>query len=162
MKIRSVFWMVICITLFACQHKKQGPTDYQKIVKENFKEEMVDTSLTKGQLDKIHRLHKIFSEVYPESLDEFIVTIKKNANPDQRITVWSAMADSYTKFSLKNDTDEYLEKRKEAFRLILMRSILSERETKKSFELKELTREEADILLSDYTLDKAPIKIETH
>ncbi len=156
-------FLLIIITVVSCQRTKKENSDYQEIKEEELiPAPIVNESLTDKQLDHIKTIHEIFLEVYPISLDETITNFKKDQNPDSEIEVWLAMAESYKIFISKNNGDDQLEKRKEAFKLVLMRSMMTEEETINKTELKILTKKEAKEILDSYHLGKKPIKIETH
>ncbi|TSE10482.1 hypothetical protein [Aquimarina algiphila] len=158
-----IFLLIIIITIVSCQETKKENSDYQEIEVEKLTPgPIVNESLTDKQLDHIRTIHDTFLEVYPISLDETITNFKRDQNPDNEIEVWLAMAESYKNFVLKNKGDDQVEKRKEAFKLVLMRSMMSEEETVKKTEIKILTKKEVKEILDSYQLGKKPIKIETH
>ncbi|MBQ4822378.1 hypothetical protein [Aquimarina sp. MMG016] len=161
MKKLTFLFLITMIT--SCQDTKSENSNYQKInPKKLTPGSIVHKSLSKEQLQKIKKIHKAFTEVYPISLDETITNFKRDQNPDNEIEIWSAMKEAYEKFALKNNREDQLQKRKEAFKLVLMRSMMSEEETIRMFDLKILTKSEVDKILDSYLLSKKPIKIETH
>ncbi|AXO79036.1 hypothetical protein DZC78_01110 [Olleya aquimaris] len=70
------------------------------------------------------------------------------------------MAKVFKAFTLENVEHQKLEVKKEAFRLILMRSMMSEKEAINKADLKLLNENKAKEILKNYSLDKKPIKIE--
>lgn len=159
--MKNLFPLLLFILLVSCQQKKNS--EYQNIEIEKLNPSpIVHGSLTEAQLQHIKKIHGTFKEVYPISLEKIVANFKRDQHPDREIEVWMAMAETYQKFASKNRKEDQLEKRKEAFHLILMRSMMSEKETIKSLELKILIKKEMDEILTDYQLGKKPIKIETH
>jgi len=161
--MKSLLFMLSIFLLIACQKTQKGSSDYQNLEIEKLTPgAVVNETLSEKQIESIKKIHKIFSEVYPVSLDQTITNIKRDQHPDNEIEIWSAMADSYIQFSSKNSGDDQLEKRKEGFKLILMRSIMSEEEVLKQIEVKLINKKEIIEILDTYKLGKNPIKIETH
>lgn len=116
-------------------------------------------SLTNDQLKNIRLIHKIFEEVYPISLEESILNFKRDQNPDNEISVWMNMSDAFKKFTSNNHNAERKEARKDAFRLILMRSMMSKEEVLTRNKFEELTKYEVQTILDSYTPEVKPIKV---
>ncbi|MBL7560742.1 hypothetical protein JAO71_13115 [Olleya sp. YSTF-M6] len=95
------------------------------------------------------------------SLEETISNFKRDQNPDNEISIWLNMAKVFKVFTLENVEHQKLEVKKEAFRLILMRSMMSEKEAINKADLKLLNENKAKEILKNYSLDKKPIKIES-
>ena len=70
------------------------------------------------------------------------------------------MAKTFQPFSTENSGEEKLDIRKEAFKLILMRSMMSEKEAKSNADLKLLNDNQIQEILKNYTLDVKPIKVD--
>ena len=117
-------------------------------------------TLTEDQLNKIGFIQESLSEVYPVSLDETITNFKRDQNPDNEINIWLKMVNAYQAFATINSEAEKLESRKEAFKLILMRSMMPADQAITSSELKILTEDEIQGIMTTYNLDAAPIKVE--
>lgn len=115
-------------------------------------------ALTDEQLAKIKDIQETFNEVYPVSLDETITNFKRDQNPDNEINIWQNMASAYKSYALNNEGEEKLGARREAFRLILMRSMMPDKEAISSSELKILSESEALEVLKNYTLELSPLK----
>ena len=122
---------------------------------------IIHESLSEEQIEKIKFIQETFEEVYPVSLDETITNFKRDKNPDSEIKVWLSMANTFQTFALKSSGEGMLERRKEAFKLILMRSMMSEKEAISSSELKLLDKNEIQEILNNYTLDAKPIQVES-
>jgi hypothetical protein len=116
-------------------------------------------SLSLEQIEKIKKIHLAFSEVNPSTLEQTITDFKRDKNPDNEITIWLEMASAYEKFKIKH-TDLDINKKKEAYSLILMRSMVNEIEAKENSNIKLLTENEISEIFSYYQLDAKPITIE--
>jgi hypothetical protein len=107
-------------------------------------------------LEKIKFIHESLIDVDPSSLDETITNFKRDQNPESEIDIWLTMVNAYLPFAEKNPAPEA---RKEAFKLILLRSMLPDEEAIVRAELTILTKAEAQEILSDYTLEAKPIVV---
>ena len=116
-------------------------------------------SLSLEQIEKIKKIQLAFSEVNPSTLEQTITDFKRDKNPDNEITIWLAMASAYEKFKMKH-TDLDINKKKEAYTLILMRSMVNEIEAKENSNIKLLTENEISEIFSYYQLEAKPITIE--
>ncbi|RYE38293.1 MAG: hypothetical protein EOP48_27330, partial [Sphingobacteriales bacterium] len=98
------------------------------------------------QINKITKIHSTFAEVDTSSLENVITDFKRDLNPDSEIDIWLQMADAYeSNIKGKNRT---LEQKKEIYKLILSRSMMSSEEVLKNLELKEISQPEAKEVLS--------------
>lgn len=121
---------------------------------------VVHDTLSKTQLEKIKRIQEVFAEVNPSTLEETITDFKRDRNPDNEIAIWLQMATAYEKFTLKRAKTLDLEKKKEAYKLILMRSMASENEARKGTDIKLLTEPEIDEIFSYYQSAPKPLTVE--
>lgn len=120
---------------------------------------IVHDSLSAGQIEKINKIYTAFSEVNPSTLEETITNFKRDRDPDNEISIWLAMANAYQKFTAKN-TDIDINKKKEAYVLILMRSMEDEENAKAQANVQLLTDREVSEIFSYYNLDAKPIVVE--
>lgn len=152
---------ILTVSIFSCKEKNKPDANVQNTNIESLTPgPIVHESLNKEQLDKIKFIHETFNEVYPVSLEETITNFKRDQNPDNEIIVWLNMAKTFQPFVTENSGEEKLEVRKEAFKLILMRSMMPEKEAISSSDLKLLNDDQIREILKNYTLDAQPIKIE--
>ncbi len=148
---------LLTISLFSC--KKNGENNSTINIENLQLSPVVHEKLNQEQLDKIKFIHKTFNEVYLVTLEETIKNFKRDQNPDNEINIWLNMAKTYESFALKNSEKEKLDLRKEAFKLILMRSMMSDKEAIKSSDLRELNNDDALEILKNYSLEAKPIKV---
>lgn len=107
----------------------------------------VQDTLSGNQLEKIKRIQSTFFEVYPVSLDETISDFKKDPDRDRQIEIWMKMADAYENY-VKSKKEIDLPRKKEAFTLILSRSMMSPELAVANAKLKLLDAEEIREILS--------------
>lgn len=117
-------------------------------------------SLTQSQLDRIQFVYQSFEEVYPSTLEETITNFKRDLNPDNEIKIWEHMAVVFTKYASENPTPDKLEHRKEAFKLILMRSMMNNESAISESELTLLSEYEIKSILENYSFEAKPITVE--
>jgi len=156
-------YILITILIFAiisCKENKKSNIIETTNIENLTPGPIVNESLSKEQLEKIGFIQETFNEVFPVSLDETITNFKRDQNPDSEINVWLNMAKTFKLFASENSGIEKLEVRKEAFKLILTRSMMSEKEAINSSESKLLSKKEVEDILSNYTLKAKPIKVE--
>lgn len=146
----------IAISFAACNSSEQK----SKVVAMNTKDvnlsPVIHDSLTTGQREKVRRIQKTFEEVYPVSLEETVANFKRDQNPDKEIGIWLNMASAYEKFINKYGRKDPL-KRQEAFKLILLRSMMPDQEAIKEAELRVLNDEEIKDVLRTYNVGATPI-----
>ena len=106
--------------------------------------------LSDSQLQKIKSIHEVFKEVYPISLEETITNFKRDLNVDREINLWLIMKESF-EYVITIKNYESVSEKKDAFKLILMRTIYStSEETKNSVELEQINNADADFILTDF------------
>jgi hypothetical protein len=104
-------------------------------------------TLSDIQLEKITRIQAVFSEVYPVSLEETISDFKKDPDRDHQIDIWMKMADAYETY-LKSRKEVDAARKKEAFTLILSRSMMSAQQAVDNSKLKLLSGQDIREILS--------------
>ena len=151
----------LSVMIISCDETRTADSNVQTINIEDLSlGPIVHESLTEDQLSKIKLIQETLHEVYSVSLDETITNFKRDQNPDNEINIWLNMVDAYQPFAQNNSGPKKLEARKEAFKLILLRSMMPAGKAITNSELKILTDDEIQEILSNYSLDAKPIKIE--
>lgn len=159
---------LLSLFIISCNSVKDDKEKVQ-IINANGTTEMVETkdlspsdivhdSLTNEQLEKIKKIQSTFEEVYAMSLEETIINFKRDQNPDSEIIIWLQMADAYNNF-LNENKDLNLSAKKEAFMLILSRSMMSEKEALQNVKLTTLNEKQAKEVLSFYTTKPEPLNV---
>ena len=152
---KYIFIALLAVSVISCKENKGPHSNNESLVPGP----IVHQSLTEAQLDKIKYIQETFYEVYPVTLDKTIENFKRDQHPDNEINVWLNMAKAFLPFAEKNAGQDKFKTRQEAFKLILMRSMMSEKEAIQSAELKVLTEGEIQEILSNYTLEAKPIQV---
>ena len=151
---------IVTVSIVSCKEKSTLDSNNETTNIENLTPgPIVHESLSDEQLEKIKFIQKTFDEVYPVSLEETITNFKRDQNPDNEINVWLGMSKAFQPFAIKNSGEEKLEIRNEAFKLILMRSMMTEKEAISSSELKVLSENEIQEILRNYTFEAKPITV---
>ncbi len=152
---------ILGLTLFSCKTNNKSENSNVQTINANdlTLSPIVHDTLSSDQIEKIKKIQKTFSEVNPSSLEETITNFKRDRNPDNEIAIWLAMANAYEKFTSKNPSID-ISKKKEAYGLILIRSMENEESTKVKADLKLLTDKEVSEILSYYILEAKPLTVE--
>jgi len=142
----------IILTFHSCNPNKNEKQNIQTINPNDIQiSSVVHDSLTTIQIDKIKIIQSTFSEVYPVSLEETITNFKRDQNPDSEIDIWLKMAEAYKKYIDFKKGKLDLNTKKEVYKLILSRSMMSDQEAIENSKLTLLTEKEAKQVLSFYT-----------
>lgn len=157
----SLFILILVLTVAAC--KTNNNSDHSTVQTVNPSDltlsPIVHDTLSADQVEKIKRIQAAFVEVNPSSLEETITDFKRDLHPDGKIAIWLAMANAYKQFISKH-AGITLDKKKEAYGLILLRSMESETDAKANAKLKLLTNKEIAEIFSYYSLEAKPITVE--
>ena len=146
--------------IFSCKTNDKRDDSSVKTVKASdlIASPVVHDTLSQVQIEKIKKIQIAFQEVNPSTLEETIINFKRDQHPDSEIAVWLTMADVYEKFtSIRTSLD--IEKKKEAYELILIRSMMDETEAKNQASVKLLTASEVAEIFSYYKSDPKPISV---
>jgi len=154
----SLFILILVFAISACKTNNHSNVQTVKAGDLTLGPIVHDT-LSADQIEKIKRIQAAFAEVNPSSLEETITDFKRDQHPDGEIASWLAMANAYEQFTSKH-AGAPLDKKKEAYKLILLRSMESETDAKTNANLKLLTNKEVAEIFSYYTLEPKPITVE--
>lgn len=121
--------------------------------------DIVHDTLTTEQITKIKKIHSIFQEVDKISLEQTIEDFKRDLHPDNEIKIWLIMADAYQNYLNSKNKEVDLNTKKEVYKLILSRSMMPNEEAIKNSDLKILSKNEAEKVLSFYTAKPDPIDV---
>ncbi|MFH7005001.1 hypothetical protein [Flavobacterium bizetiae] len=152
--------ILILVATFMFYKKAQKNEKTQTIIPNNLVPgPIVHDKLSDEQIEKITKIQTVFYDVYPVSLEETITNFRRDRNPDNEIKVWFTMMQTYEKF-VSNHPDITLEKKSEAFKLILTRSMMDEDKVRAQTETQLLTNNEVNEIFSYYTEKSQPLLIE--
>lgn len=153
--------IVVSLGFSGCGIKDKDKSETGNVAVEELRlNEIVHDSLTQKQLLDIENIHAVFSEVSSASLEETITDFRRDQNPDDEIAIWLKMASAYQKFCLVNGPQLELNKKKEVFAAILMRSMMDDKEVLDNLKVKYLSIEELKEALTYYNTPASPLKIE--
>lgn len=151
---KGVFLLSFGLIIYSCVEKNESVSSTDLALGE-----VVNDTLNADQIFKIKEIHNTFVEIDSFSLEKTINDFKRDRNPDNEIAVWLSMAKAYKKFT-SNRQNLSLNKKKEVYRLILMRSMENETIAKEKSELKLLSDKEVREIFAYYDLEAIPISIQ--
>ena len=115
-------------------------------------------TLTPKQTERLKKLQKALAEVDDSSLEKWIDDFKRDENPDRELALFEAIAQAYQSFaSSKSPT---IEKKRDAYGLLLERSESSDDDALKNYEITALTQDEAKEVLRTYQKAAAALEKE--
>lgn len=118
---------------------------------------VVHKPLSPAIKERIKKLHEIFIEVDHSSLETWMNNFSRDVNVESEVKIYEDMALAYEKFCQNRDLT--LESRKEAYTLVLLRSMMSSTDVLKRHVFKHLTHEDAKELLAGYPGLPKPITV---
>jgi len=154
MRISAILAFLIIFTASACKSPQKNPET--AAVKDISLGPVVHDSLTADQILKIKYIQQTFQDVYPVTLEETITNFKRDEPPDKEIAIWLNMATAYQKF-IQKYTGSDSAKKQEAFKLILLRSMMPSPKAIEQAQLKVLSQEQVNDLLQYYHADAVPL-----
>ena len=151
--------IVCAVFLTACSRKPSETNDTvnwidPKTLKPG---EIKHDHLTDAQIAKIKHFQKVFSEVDPTPLDKWIEDFRRDAHPDNEITIYSDMADAFESYTRGRELS--IEAKREVYSLVLLRSGAPEDEVLQHAKLKVLTNEDAKKVIQGYKAAARPIQV---
>jgi hypothetical protein len=144
----KVFILILILVpvLDACNNHPTANTG-STVTDTSYSIRVIEDTLSDIQLEKITRIQAIFSEVYPVSLDETISDFKKDPDRDRQIQMWMKMADAYESY-VKSRKEVDAARKKEAFTLILSRTMMGPEQAVANAKLKLLSEQDIREILS--------------
>ena len=156
----AILVIIFSLTMYSCNtNAKSSDTQTVSIDSLTMSPEVHD-SLNDDQTTKVKKIYNAFSEVNPSTLEETISNFKRDQNPDNEINVWLNMATTYENFISTRPSKLDLDKKKEVYKLILIRSMMSADEAKSQAGLKLLNDSEIKEILDGYDNAPKPIIVE--
>jgi Glu-tRNA(Gln) amidotransferase subunit E-like FAD-binding protein len=156
----AILVIIFSLTMYSCNtNAKSSDTQTVSIDSLTMSPEVHD-SLNDDQTTKVKKIYNAFSEVNPSTLEETISNFKRDQNPDNEINVWLNMATTYENFISTRPSKLDLDKKKEVYKLILIRSMMSADEAKSQAGLKLLNDNEIKEILDGYDNAPKPLTVE--
>ncbi|EEF59122.1 hypothetical protein [Pedosphaera parvula] len=114
-------------------------------------------SLTEAQMERVKRVQKVFSEVEPSPIEQWVDDFKRDQNPERELSIWEGMARAYETFTTSRNLA--LAGKQEVFQVVLLRSGAAEDEVLKHLKLKILTEKDAREIMALFTTKPEPIRV---
>jgi hypothetical protein len=114
-------------------------------------------SLTEEQMSRVKRLQGTFSDADPSPLEKWVEDFRRDANPENELKIWEAMARAYEGFTTNRNLT--LDAKKEAFQVVLLRSAAPEEDVLQHLKLKVLTEKDAREIMALFVERPKPIEI---
>jgi hypothetical protein len=150
--------LLLCASLIALSGCKPKKNETECLAPNKLSDgPIVHDQRTQGQIARITRLQEIFKDVDSMPLSKWIEDFSRDQNPDREIEIWEGMAGPFEAFVKKHSPNQ--QKKKEVYRIVLLRSGASEEETLKHHKRIALSDEEVKEIFALYTVAPRPIRI---
>jgi len=113
--------------------------------------------LSDEQKARVEIIAEIFTNVFPDSSDAWIMDFSRDHNPETEIYIWEHIATAFLKIEQIKFLSE--EQKEEAFSLLLMRSMTSASKVLEQFKLKTFSRKAAKEILREYKIAPRPLVV---
>lgn len=150
--------LLFCFGVIACNSSKREGEVVTMKASDIEMGPVVHDSLTSDQMEKAKKIQATFAEVYPVSLEETVTNFKRDLNVDKEIAIWLNMANAYQSFISKNAITDSV-KKQEAYKLLLLRSMMEENKAIEESGTKGLSNKEIKELFQYYTSAPSPITV---
>lgn len=108
-------------------------------------------------LDRIKAVHETFADVDGSPLQKWVDDFKRDLDPEGNVKIWEDMKTAYLAYC--NGRELPLETRKEVFKIVLMRSMMSDSDVLARLEPKHVSAEDARMILAAYPGEAKPIEV---
>ncbi|MBD2448045.1 GIY-YIG nuclease family protein [Nostoc sp. FACHB-152] len=113
--------------------------------------------LSDEQKERVEIIAEIFADVFPRTVDAWIMDLSRDHNPEKEIEIWENIATAFLKIAEVQFFSQ--DQKKEVFYLLFLRSMMSASKVLEQFKLKNFSRKTAKEILSKYKLAPKPIVI---
>ena len=114
-------------------------------------------TLPEKLLTRIKSVHATFADVDGTPLDKWIDDFKRDLDPEGNISIWEDMEVAYDSYCKNRDLP--LDTRKEVFKVVLMRSMMSDDDVLARLELEHITIDDVKSILAAYPGEAKPIDV---
>ena len=108
-------------------------------------------------LARIKAVHETFADVDETPLEKWIDDFKRDLDPESNIRIWEDTQIAYNSYC--KDRNLTLEVRKEVFKIVLLRSMMSDNDVLERLELKHVSLDDVQIILAAYPSEPKPIDV---
>ncbi|WP_445628314.1 GIY-YIG nuclease family protein [Nostoc sp. DSM 114167] len=113
--------------------------------------------LSDDQKARVEIIAEIFANIFRDTSDAWIMDFSRDHNPETEIYIWEHIATAFLKIEQVKFLSE--EQKKEAFALLLMRSMTSANKVLEQFKLKTFSRKTAKEILREYKVNPRPLVV---
>jgi hypothetical protein len=115
--------------------------------------------LTREQDQRIEIIAGILKNVCPDNIENWIIDFSRDSNPENEIIVWENIAKAFVRI----DSEKYLneEQKKEAYKLLLMRSLMPTANVIERYQSKLFCLKIAKRILAAYEASPKPMIVST-
>lgn len=113
--------------------------------------------LSDEQKARVEIIAEIFANIFRDTSDAWIMDFSRDHNPETEIYIWEHIATAFLKIEQVKFLSE--EQKKEAFGLLLMRSMTSASKVLEQFKLKTFSRKTAKEILREYKFNPRPLVV---
>lgn len=140
--VHAVLSTLLAFLGFGCEKSSQQP-QLKRVDPATLKPGPIQhEELSREQLERIAKLHHIFSEVDSSPLEKWIDNFKRDMDPDSELALWERLAKVYTDYSSRRELS--LDAKQDVYQIVLLRSTTPDAEKVLEYlNLKVLTPEEA-------------------
>jgi len=140
--VHAIISTLLVFLGFGCDKRSQQP-QLQRVDPATLKPGPIrHEELNREQLERIAKLHRIFSEVDSSPLEKWIDNFKRDLEPDSELALWERMAEAYTGYCSKRNLS--LDAKQDVYQVLLLRSTTPDAEKVLEYlNLKMLTPAEA-------------------
>lgn len=117
----AILVIIFSLTIYSCNSSVKSSDNQTINIDRLTVSPEVHDSLNTDQTTKVKKIYITFSEVNPSTLEETISNFKRDQYPDNEINVWLNMAKTYENFISTRTSKLDLNKKKEVYKLILIR-----------------------------------------
>lgn len=152
-----ILGLIFCICILSCQQPQK--TDIKNVKTNSIQAGPIrHETLSPELLERIEKVHKKLYEVEGIPLAKCVENFKRDLHPEPNIIIWEQMAEAYISYCSSHEKLSLGEK-KEVYKVILMRSMISTEDVLKRLELKHLSIEESKNVLALYSWKPVPLTV---
>ena len=157
MKSSHVSLLSLCLAIVSCDRAPRGKPAEKPDGRERVEWVNPETIqpgpirrdvLSDEQMARIRTLQATFVEVDGLTVERWVDNFKRDMDPDKELRVWERMAKAYRAYCGGKDLSP--EKKKDVFRVVLLRSMATEHDVLEQAKLKELSRDDAIAVMNGY------------
>ena len=140
--VHAILSTLLVFLGFGCDKRSQQP-QLQRVDPVTLKPGPIrHEQLSREQLERIAKLHRIFSEVDSSPLEKWIDNFKRDMDPDSELALWERMAKAYAGYCSRRNLS--LDAKQDVYQVLLLRSTTPDAEKVLEYlNLKVLTPAEA-------------------